>query len=64
MKQQRVYETPLSEILCIAAQDVVTASGFSEENREEGTGWNNNGNGNSNGHWFEEKPGNGDKKDK
>lgn len=40
MRQQRVYETPLSEILCISAQDVVTASGFSEENTdyEEGKG--------------------------
>lgn len=59
MKQQRVYETPLSEILCISAQDVVTASGFSEENNEEGSGWNNNGKGKGNGRWFEEKPGNG-----
>lgn len=64
MKQQRRYETPVSEILCMMAEDVVTASGFGE-NSEGGSssGWNNEGNGNGNGRWFDEKPGKGGKKD-
>lgn len=32
MKQQRRYETPVSEILCMMAEDVITLSGINGVN--------------------------------
>ena len=48
MQSATHYEVPVSEMILRENTDVITSSG-----------WNNDGNGNGNGHWFEEKPGNG-----
>lgn len=48
MQSAAHYEVPVSEMILLENTDVITSSG-----------WNNDGNGNGNGHWFEEKPGNG-----
>ena len=45
-----MYIKPTTDIIKLNNQDIITTSG-----------WNNNGNGSGNGHWFEEKPGHGSK---
>lgn len=52
MKLRRIYVSPVSEIVPLIPQDVITTSGI-------GGGWNNNGNGKPNGNTKPTKPGNG-----
>lgn len=63
MKRKRTYIAPVSEILVMAAEDVLTSSYVEEENDPDG---NENSNHNSNKHedkwqnkWPDGKPGNG-----
>ena len=55
MENRKPYQKPVSELIVFGNDDIITTSG----SESGGDGWNNNGNGNDNGHWFPDKPGNG-----